>query len=181
MARIQIIGSSGAGKTTLGRSLAERLRAPFIDLDDLFWEPGWRQVGHEELARRVAPIVDGERWVIAGNYFATSKTLVWPRTTHVVVLDLPYLLLLRRCLWRTLVRGVTGVPCCNGNRESVWRLFHRDGLVRYLTRSFGRHRARYAALPSDPALRNAAVVHLQSRRAVDAWFDRRGLDEPLRR
>lgn len=167
--RIHLVGGSGAGKTTLGRRLAERLQLPFIDLDELFWEPGWREVGHAELARRLAPHLPGAGWVVTGNYFATTEVLVWPRATHLVLLDLPYPLLLRRTLWRTLVRGVTGAPCCNGNRESVWRLFHRDGVVRYLTRTWRKRRQRYAGLAAEPALAHVQVLRLRTAEQVRSF------------
>ena len=67
MQRIHLIGGSGSGKTTLGRQLAARLGLPFIDLDDLYWEPGWREVGYAALARRLAPHLDQPGWMIAGN------------------------------------------------------------------------------------------------------------------
>jgi adenylate kinase family enzyme len=126
MARIQLIGGSGSGKTSLGLTLAARLRAPFVDLDDLYWEPGWREVGHDELKRRVAPIAAQDAWVIAGNYGATAEVLLWPRLTQLVVLDLPYRAMLWRILRRSLLRIVHREPCCNGNRDSLLRLFHRD-------------------------------------------------------
>ena len=175
MQRIHLIGSSGAGKTTLGRALANRLGLPFIELDDLFWEPGWREVGHDELARRLAPHLAQPGWVVAGNYHATTERHVWPLLTHLVVLDLPYPLLLRRTLWRTLVRGLTGTPCCNGNRESVWRVLHHDGVVRYLSRTWRRRHARYIGLAQDPALAHAQVVHLGSAAAVRDFERRLGL------
>lgn len=170
MTRIHLIGGSGAGKTTLGRALGARLQAPFVDLDDLYWEPGWREVGHEELARRVAPIVAGDRWVIAGNYGATTERQVWPRLTQLVVLDLPYSQLMGRCVWRTLWRGLRGERCCNGNRESILRLLHHDGVLRYLHRTWRKRHARYATLAGEPALRHAQVVHLSSQRAIDTWL-----------
>lgn len=37
--RIHITGASGAGTTTLGRALADRLGIPQHDSDDYFWEP----------------------------------------------------------------------------------------------------------------------------------------------
>jgi adenylate kinase family enzyme len=174
MVRIQLIGGSGAGKTTLGRALASRLQAPFVDLDDLYWEPGWREVGHEELARRVAPIAAGDRWVIAGNYGATAEPHLWPRLTKLVILDLPYPQLMRRCVCRTLWRGLRGEPCCNGNRESVLRLLHHDGVLRYLHRTWHKRHARYAVLAGEPALRHAQVVHLTSQRTIDHWLAQQG-------
>ncbi len=168
MHRVHIIGGSGAGKSVLGAALAARLGVPLIELDDLFWDPGWREVGHAELARRLAPQLDPPGWVVAGNYFATTEPRVWPRATHLVVLDLPYPLMLWRTLRRTLHRGLSGQPCCNGNVESIWRLFHRDGVLRYLTRTWRKRHARYATLPYEPALAHTRVLHLRSTAAVRA-------------
>jgi adenylate kinase family enzyme len=156
--RLHLIGSSGAGKTTLGRALAQRLGLPFVDLDDLFWEPGWQAVGHDELTRRLAPTLAQPGWVIVGNYRATTEPHVWPRLTHLVVLDLPLATLVRRTAWRTLRRGLTGEPCCNGNTESLRRFFHRDGLVRYLLRHWRARHERQRRLPTDPAQAHARVL-----------------------
>jgi adenylate kinase family enzyme len=157
--RLHLIGSSGAGKTTLGRALAQALGLPFVDLDELFWEPGWQAVGHTELTRRVMPTLQRPGWVIAGNYRATTEPEVWPRLTHLLVLDLPFATLLRRTAWRTLRRGLTGEPCCNGNRESLARFLHRDGLVRYLVRNWRSRHERQQRLHAEPALAHARVLH----------------------
>lgn len=169
MLRIHLIGGSGAGKTTLGQQLAAQLGLPFIDLDELYWEPGWREVGHAELTRRLAPHLAQDGWVIAGNYHATTEKHVWPRATHVVVLDLPYPLLLRHAFWRTLVRGFTGQPCCNGNREQIWRIFHPEGVVMYLSRTWRKRHRRYAGLAQEAALAHAQVIRLESPQAVAAF------------
>lgn len=169
MRRIQIVGGSGAGKTTLGRALAERHGLPFVDLDDLFWEPGWIDVGHAELSRRLAPRVAGDGWVVAGNYGPTTEPMLWPRLTDLVVLDLSYATLMRRTVWRTLVRGATGRPCCNGNRESLSRMFARDGVIRYLARTWAKRRARFDGIAAEPALAHVRVHRLRDPAAVARW------------
>lgn len=166
MQRIQIVGLSGAGKTTLGRLIAGRFGLPLIDLDALYWEPGWVEVGHAELSRRLARQVSGDGWVVAGNYLRTTEPQLWSRLTQLVVLDLPLLLLLWRTVHRTVRRSLTGEPCCNGNHESLARVLHHDGVVRHLLRSWRDRRTRYAALADHPALAHMQVVHLRSRRAV---------------
>src|SRR5688500_3597481 len=45
--RIIVVGSSGSGKSTLGEQLAARLDVPFIELDALYWEPGWVEAERE--------------------------------------------------------------------------------------------------------------------------------------
>jgi len=39
--RITILGPAGAGKSWLGRQLADLLGVPVIHLDRLYWKPGW--------------------------------------------------------------------------------------------------------------------------------------------
>jgi adenylate kinase family enzyme len=159
--RLHLIGSSAAGKTTLGRMLARELGLPFVDLDELFWEHGWRSVGHDELTRRMAPTLALPGWVIVGNYRATTEPHVWPLVTHLLVLDLPLPTLLWRTTRRTLWRGLSGEPCCNGNRESLARFFHEDGLVRYLLRNWRSRHERQLRLAADPALAHARVLRFE--------------------
>ena len=167
--RVQLIGCSGAGKTTLGRELAHQLDAPFVDLDDLYWEPGWVGVGHGELARRLAATLAQPSWVIAGNYTATTEREVWPHLTRLVVLDLPMPLLMLRSARRTLRRIVSDELCCNGNRETLRHALGRDAPLRYTLRVWKARHARYAGLAAHPALVHAEVVHLKSDDEVRHW------------
>ena len=41
MQRILIIGSGGAGKSTLALRLAEALKVELVHLDAHYWKPGW--------------------------------------------------------------------------------------------------------------------------------------------
>ncbi len=43
MQRISVIGTSGSGKTTVARRIAESLGFPHVELDALHWEPGWKE------------------------------------------------------------------------------------------------------------------------------------------
>lgn len=170
MERIQICGGSGSGKTSLGRQLAAGLGMPFTDLDDLYWEPGWQEAPKAVFAARLRAVVDdAPRWVLAGNYLDVSSALVWPRLTTLVVLDLPLPLMLWRSFRRTVWRGLSGAPCCNGNRESLLRLLHRDGVVRYLLRTWRARHERYRAFHDLAALRHARIVHLTGAAEVDAF------------
>jgi adenylate kinase family enzyme len=168
--RIHLIGCSGSGKSTLGRALAERLGIGFVDLDDLYWEPGWREVGHEELARRLQGTLSLRQWIIAGNYSRTTEAHVWPKVTELVILDLPLPTLLRRAARRTAQRVITGEPCCNGNRETLWHAMGRDAVLRYTLRVWKSRHERYPTLAGLGALAHAKVTHLQSDAEVAAWF-----------
>ena len=49
MERIAVIGTSGAGKTTLARRLAGSLDVPHLELDAIYHQAGWEPLE----ARRV--------------------------------------------------------------------------------------------------------------------------------
>lgn len=54
MRRVSVIGISGSGKSTVVRRLPERLDVPHVELDALFWRPGWVSSPPDEFRERVA-------------------------------------------------------------------------------------------------------------------------------
>ena len=102
--RIALIGLRGAGKSTLGRALAERLNRPFVELDkeiekhsgmpiptlfELYGQPGFRRLERrclEELLDRRAPMIiaAGGGLVSEASTFErllTSCFTIWIRAT----------------------------------------------------------------------------------------------------
>lgn len=70
--RIHILGASGAGTTTLGVALAERIGAPHFDTDDIFWEPTdppyQRPRPIESRRSLLLEAIGGrDRWVLSGS------------------------------------------------------------------------------------------------------------------
>ncbi|MHA0035162.1 hypothetical protein [Deinococcus sp. PESE-13] len=41
MQRLLMVGTPGAGQSTLAKKLAERTGLPLTHLDELSWDPGW--------------------------------------------------------------------------------------------------------------------------------------------
>ncbi|HIA42625.1 MAG TPA: AAA family ATPase, partial [Gammaproteobacteria bacterium] len=37
--RINVMGTSGSGKTSVARRIAKKLNIPYVELDELFWKP----------------------------------------------------------------------------------------------------------------------------------------------
>ena len=66
-----IIGNGGAGKSTLARALAEKLKLPLHHLDKLFWLPGWKEIGRDVMNEKVLKIISEDEWIIDGNYRRT--------------------------------------------------------------------------------------------------------------
>jgi adenylate kinase family enzyme len=88
--RIVLKGTSGSGKTTIGRELARRLGAVFVELDALTHQAGWVEASDAELRASVEAALAGrDRWVVDGNYERKLGDLVMGRAELIVWLDLP--------------------------------------------------------------------------------------------
>ena len=85
MQRINVVGASGAGKSTFGAALAERLQGALVELDELFWRPGWQQAPNDEFRAAVDAALAVDRWVVCGNYNRRVRDIVWGRADTVVV------------------------------------------------------------------------------------------------
>ncbi len=101
MKRVLIIGSPGAGKSTLACQLAERAGIPLVHLDRLYWKPGW--VEPDKLAWRdtVKQLVQADSWIIDGHYTSTLDLRLGAADT-VLLLDFPRWICLFRVLDRVL-------------------------------------------------------------------------------
>lgn len=99
--RVMLIGSGGAGKSTLARRLGERLGLPVIHLDAVHWRAGWNATPEDEWQRTVAALAARDAWIIDGNYGSTLDARFAACDT-VIFLDLPR----HVCLWRVMRRWV---------------------------------------------------------------------------
>lgn len=83
-----MVGSGGAGKSTLAIQLGDALGLPVVHLDAEFWRPGWVETPRDEWHARQAELVAADAWVMDGNY-GGSFPLRFARADLIVVLDLP--------------------------------------------------------------------------------------------
>jgi len=91
--RIAVVGATGNGKSLLAEKLARRFDLDYIELDALYWKPGWVESGNEEFRSRVDAATRAPAWAIAGNY-GKVRDIIWPRAEAVIWLDYPFLLVL---------------------------------------------------------------------------------------
>lgn len=101
MNRIMIIGSGGAGKSTLARQVGETTGLPVVHLDVLYWQKGWTPTPDEEWKTLSADLVAQPRWIIDGNYGGTME-LRFDAADTIVFVDTPR----RIRLWRVVKRRV---------------------------------------------------------------------------
>lgn len=169
--RMVIIGATGSGKTTLGKRVAEKLRLPLVDLDELHWLPGWKVRLPDEFHDLVEEAAAGTEWVVCGNY-SVVRDAVWPRAEAIVWLDYPFFLVFRRLISRTLRRIHDRKEVCNGNVETWSQVFSKDSIIAWLFRSYWRRREAYQKVFRDPGLYpGARYIRLKSPAEAEAWFN----------
>lgn len=119
MKRIIVIGSGGAGKSTFSKRLGEALSIEVIHLDALYWKPNWEKMSADEWTEIVRTLVQGESWIMDGNFGGTREMRMEACDT-VIFLDIPRRICLYRILKRPfLFRGKTRPDMAEGCNEKV--------------------------------------------------------------
>ncbi|MFC0302198.1 DNA topology modulation protein [Virgibacillus soli] len=101
MKKIILIGSGGAGKSTLARQLGAKLGLNVYHLDALFWQPNWVGLPRNEQIEIQNELVKNEAWIIDGNYGGTMDIRLHAADT-IIFLDIHRAI----CVYRALKRMV---------------------------------------------------------------------------
>jgi adenylate kinase family enzyme len=170
MRRIAIIGSGGAGKSTLARALGECLGLEVVHLDTLYWKSGWKETPTPTWTTIQENLVGRPSWIIDGNYGKTMDIRLRAADT-VIFLDMPRKL----CLWRALKRRVRYHGRCRPDLT--------PGCPEQLDPAFLRWIWDYPKKKRPGVLEKLAtyrgektIIHLKSPRAVRRFL--RGLEQP---
>lgn len=173
--RIAVIGTTGSGKSTLAETLSQRFGTPYIELDALYWEPGWQEAAPLVFWYRVEDAIAGDAWVTAGNYRGVQH-MIWEKAEAVIWLDFALPILFRRLLTRTIRRGWTQEELWNGNRETFWRhlkLWSPDSLFHWLFKTYWRRKREFPILLSLPGYEHLKVYRFKHPRELEGWLERR--------
>ncbi|MEM6767642.1 MAG: AAA family ATPase [Bacteroidota bacterium] len=171
MKNINVIGTSGSGKSTFARKLAEELGYPYIELDALFWGPNWTEPSDEVLFDKLENALEQDYWVLDGNYSRTNH-IKWPRTDTIIWIDFSFW----RTLWQAVSRAISRVidqkelwPGTN-NRESLRMLFSHDSIVLWTLRTYCKNVRRYSQLPDNPQYAHIQFHRLRSPEECEKWL-----------
>lgn len=88
MKRVIVIGCPGAGKSTFARKLAEKTGLPLHYLDMIWHRADRTTISREEFDKELFEIMEGDQWVIDGNYIRTLPMRLAKADT-VFFFDLP--------------------------------------------------------------------------------------------
>tara|TARA_B100000686_G_C16645615_1_gene892622 strand:+ start:536 stop:1090 length:555 start_codon:yes stop_codon:yes gene_type:complete len=172
--RINVVGTSGSGKSTFSKNIARKLNAPYIQLDELFWKPNWKESSDEEFFPKVEKALSSDAWVLDGNYTRTIP-IKWERVQMVVYIDLPFHIVLYRIIKRSLLRGIRNEELWHGNKETVWKhLFTRDSMILWTIRTFHKNRKKYTEFFGKEEYSHIKFIRLCTKKEVENF----GTNEP---
>lgn len=101
MKLVAVVGSGGAGKSTLSRQLSQVTGLPLVHLDRHYWKPGWVETPVEEWRVLQSKLLAGDVWIVDGNYQKTFD-IRFARADTVIVLAFSRYTCLLRALTRSL-------------------------------------------------------------------------------
>jgi adenylate kinase family enzyme len=163
LSRVNVVGTSGSGKTTFARRLASALDAPFIELDRLYWGPNWKPIAEDIFRERLSQAVAVDRWVLDGNYISRSEDIKWKNVTTVIWLDYSFPRTLKQSIGRAFYRALSKQEIWpgTGNRESFRKLlFSCDSMVLWTLSNYFPTRRRYLKKMQSPQFEHIHFLRL---------------------
>lgn len=148
------------------------MRAPHVELDAIFHQPGWTPIDDDTFRALVTEVTEAPAWVVDGNY-SSVRELVWERADTVVWFDLPYAQVVARTVRRTVRRTVTRQELWNGNKEPWSNLYSwnpQTSIIAWTATRHGVYRQRYGEAEHDPRWARLRFVRLRSQREADAFL-----------
>ena len=171
MKKIIVIGSSGSGKSTFAKKLANELNYKYISLDQLFWKKNWTESSDSEFFDNIQKATNADQWVLDGNY-SRSRHITWPHADTIIWIDLPHWRVMLQSIKRSVVRAVTGEELWEGtgNRESFFRMFSKESILLFQIKSYPKAKKRYNEILNDPEYNYINFVRLKSHRESAAYL-----------
>lgn len=183
MDRINIVGTSGSGKSTFAKKLAEKIGIDYYEMDALYWKPNWLESTDEEFFQVISDVVKRPRWVLDGNYNRTVP-IKWQSVDTVIWLDYSF----QRTVFQAIRRAVSRVvgreelwpnlalDKSSGNRETFKRSFmSKDSIILWTLKTYKRNRCRYEAMMSNPDYQHIRFIQLRSPAEAEQFL--KSLDE----
>ncbi|QCJ70168.1 adenylate kinase [Providencia heimbachae] len=164
--KINVIGTTGSGKSTLGKELAALFQVSYVELDAIYWKKNWQSSSDDELNQKLTHALNNAKtgWILDGNYSRTIP-IKWQTVDMVVWLDYSFLRTLYQSISRTITRILSQAELWSntGNTET-WRkaFFSRDSIIVWLFKTYHLNKKRNISYFIDPQYKHIQFVRLTS-------------------
>jgi hypothetical protein len=170
--RIVVVGVTGCGKSVLAENLSRKLGLKFIELDALYWKPGWFESSLGEFRRIVTSQTALPSWALAGNY-SQVRDITWKRAEAIVWMDYSYPMVFQRLFRRTWHRWRTHELLWGTNYERLWpqfKFWSKDSLFAWQVYSYARHKRLYPSLFHKPEYSHLKIFRFKTQSATEKWL-----------
>jgi adenylate kinase family enzyme len=171
--RINVVGTSGSGKTTFSKMLASRLNFPRIEMDQVFWGPNWHQTPDDIFFKKVEEALSNENWVLDGNYTRTTP-VKWQKVTAVIWLDYSYPRILYQAFRRSVKYILTGKEIWpnTGNIQTVrMTFFSKDSILLWTITHLRQVKRKYELLSKDTRFSHIYFYRLKSPKEAQEFLN----------
>lgn len=168
MQRIMVLGvSSGVGKSSFSRRLADISAIPVYHLDACFWKPGWVESSKEEFSEKQQQLVEQDRWIIEGNYTGTYEIRSQKADTF-IYLELPLAVCLYRVVKRRIMNhGKTRPDMAIGCPEKLDKGFLKFIISTYSARKVKMRKRMEQFIEESP---HNQVIFLRNRKEIEGFL-----------
>ena len=173
MKKINVVGTSGSGKSTFSRTLAAKLGYPYLEMDAMFWKSDWQESSDDEFFAKLKSRLSQETWVLDGNYNRTID-IKWADIDQVIWIDYPFSRTVYQAVKRAFIRSITKAELWDGtgNVETFRKsFFSRDSVIIWTLKTYKRNRVRYTDMFNDPKYCHIEFVRLTSSKMARAYID----------
>jgi adenylate kinase family enzyme len=170
--KVNVVGTSGSGKSTFSRKLATKLQVPHIELDALFWLPNWGETPDEQFFEKIRQETATERWVLDGNYNRTVP-VKWRDVDTVIWINYSYTRTVLQAVKRAFIRSLTRKELWagTGNKESFRKSFmSKDSVIMWTLKTYHSNVERYESMMADPQYDHIQFIRLRSPRQSKAFL-----------
>ena len=174
MNKINVIGTTGSGKSTFSKALAKQLDYPYIEMDLLFWKANWEESTNDEFFSKIREATSTDNWVLDGNY-TRSNDIKWENADTIIWIDYSYTRTFLQIFKRTIKRMISQQELWpdTGNKETFRKSFlSKDSILIWFFKSHKKNKLRYATLIKSPKLKHINFVRLQSPKEAQLFIKR---------
>ena len=161
--RINVIGTSGSGKSTFASNVSRRLSIPYVQMDALYWKDQWQVSDESRFFSALEQVLDQPHWILDGNY-NRARSIKWRHVDVIVWLDYGFVRTLYQAVTRAVRRAATQEPLWGTDNTESFRksFFSRDSIVVWTLKTFHGNRLRYTECMKDPNNAGIRFVRLRS-------------------
>ena len=160
--RINVIGTSGSGKSTFCKQLAQQFSIPHIEMDALFWKPNWEKTSYDEFIKEIEIALEQDSWILDGDYTKTIP-IKWKTVDIVIWIDYSFSRTLYQTIKRSIARLITKKELWPGteNIETLTKIFSKDSIILWTITHYQKNRRKYKEAFLDPKYSHIEFIRIK--------------------